>query len=57
MPVADETFKAIANNIGVTLGWILAAVAIALSFYAYRKARSVKETVSAKRIPGEFLNP
>ncbi|MBK9768978.1 MAG: sugar ABC transporter permease, partial [Chloracidobacterium sp.] len=45
IPISNETFKAIGNeNLPMTFGWILAAVAIAfVLFMAYRNARSVKD--------------
>ena len=45
VPISNETFKAIGNeNLPMTFGWILAAVAIAfVLFMAYRNARSVKD--------------
>lgn len=43
--ISDETFKAIGQqNISVTTGWVLAAVAILfVLFMAYKNARSVKD--------------
>ncbi len=45
VPVSNDTFKAIGNeNVPETIGWALAAVAIAfVLFMAYRKAKSVKD--------------
>jgi D-xylose transport system permease protein len=44
IPISDETFKAMGQSyIGTTLGWILAAVAIAFVLYmAIRRAQSTK---------------
>ncbi len=43
IPISNETFKAVGNNnLPATVGWFLAAAAIAfVLFMAYRKARSV----------------
>lgn len=45
IPISDKTFISIGQgNISATLGWILAAIAIAfVLFMAYRNARSVKD--------------
>ena len=45
IPISNDTFKAIGNeNLPQTIGWVLAAVAIAfVLFMAYRNARSVKD--------------
>ena len=45
IPISDKTFIAIGQgNISATLGWILAAIAIAfVLFMAYRNAKSVKD--------------
>ena len=45
IPISNETFKAVGNNnLPLSVGWALAAVAIAfVLFMAYRKARSVKD--------------
>lgn len=45
IPISNETFKAIGNNnLPTSLGWILAAAAIAfVLFGAYRRARSAKD--------------
>ena len=45
IPISNETFKSIANNnLAMSVGWGLAAVAIAfVLFMAYRNARSVKD--------------
>lgn len=44
IPISDETFKAIGqSNISMTLGWVLAVIAIAVViFAAYRRAVSIK---------------
>ena len=58
IPISDETFKAIGNNnLPASVGWILAAAAIGfVLFFAYRKARSVKDYgLGEANYGGEFL--
>ncbi|HVF48243.1 MAG TPA: sugar ABC transporter permease [Pyrinomonadaceae bacterium] len=45
IPISDDTFKAIGNeNLPLAFGWALAAAAVAaVLFFAYRKARAVKD--------------
>ena len=58
IPISNETFKAIGNNnLPMSVGWILAAAAIAIVlFMSYRKARSVKDYgLGEANYGGEFL--
>jgi D-xylose transport system permease protein len=59
IPISNEAFKAIGNdNIPLSLGWILAAAAIAfVLFIAYRKERSTKDYgLGEANYTGELLN-
>jgi D-xylose transport system permease protein len=58
IPISNDTFKTIGQGyIGTTIGWVLAAIAIAfVVFLAYRRAHSVKEYgLGAANYTREFL--